>query len=65
DDSHAMAPQAVISGAEKVVVTARLTRSGNINAQAGDWQGSTDSPIEVSEDQGSPVVLVIDQQLID
>jgi len=65
DDSHAMAPQAVISGAEKVVVTARLTRSGNINAQAGDWQGSTDSPIEVSEDQGAPVVLVIDQQLID
>lgn len=64
DDSHAMAPQAVISGVEEVVVTARLTRSGNINAQQGDWQGSTDSPVAVSEDQGSPIALVIDQQLI-
>ncbi|MGO1748756.1 MAG: c-type cytochrome biogenesis protein CcmI [Marinobacter sp.] len=65
DDSHAMAPQAVISGVEKVVVTARLTRSGNINAQSGDWQGSTDSPIAVSEDQDAPAALVIDKQLID
>ncbi|MBK1850136.1 MULTISPECIES: c-type cytochrome biogenesis protein CcmI [unclassified Marinobacter] len=63
NDSHAMAPQAVISGAEQVVVTARVTLSGNINAQPGDWQGSTDLPISVSEDQGSPVELVIDQQL--
>tara|TARA_R110002111_G_scaffold79365_3_gene125670 strand:- start:2642 stop:3931 length:1290 start_codon:yes stop_codon:yes gene_type:complete len=64
DDRHAMAPQAVISGVEKVVVTARLTRSGNINAQPGDWQGNTDSPVAVSEVPGSPVALVIDQQLI-
>lgn len=64
DDSHSMAPQAVISGAEKVVVTARLTRSGSINAQSGDWQGRTDSPVAVTEDQGSPIALVIDQQLI-
>lgn len=65
DDSKAMAPQAVISGVEEVVVTARLTRSGNISAQPGDWQGSTDSPLAVSEDSGGPVELVIDQQLID
>ncbi|MGO1501920.1 MAG: c-type cytochrome biogenesis protein CcmI [Marinobacter sp.] len=65
DDSHAMAPQAVISGVEEVVVTARLTRSGSIKAQPGDWQGSTDSPIAVSEDQDAPVELVIDKQLID
>jgi len=64
DDSHAMAPQAVISGVDEVVVTARLTRSGNINAQPGDWQGTTDSPVAVSEDQGEPIALVIDQQLI-
>ncbi|SHK39380.1 cytochrome c-type biogenesis protein CcmH [Marinobacter antarcticus] len=64
DDSHSMAPQAVISGAEEVVVTARLTRSGNINAQSGDWQGRTDSPVAVTEDQGAPIALVIDQQLI-
>ncbi|MDN6318753.1 MAG: c-type cytochrome biogenesis protein CcmI [Marinobacter sp.] len=65
DDSHAMAPQAVISGVEKVVVTARLTRSGNISAQSGDWQGSTDSPVAVSENQDAPVELVIDKQLIE
>ncbi len=65
DDRHAMSPQAVISSAEEVVVTARLTRSGNINAQPGDWQGSTDSPVTVSEEQGSPVVVVIDKQLTD
>ncbi|MGO1659024.1 MAG: c-type cytochrome biogenesis protein CcmI [Marinobacter sp.] len=65
DDSRAMAPQAVISGVDKVLVTARLTRSGNISAQPGDWQGSTDSPLAVSEDQDEPVELVIDQQLID
>jgi len=65
DDSRAMAPQSVISGVKEVVVTARLTRSGNISAQPGDWQGSTDSPVAVTEDQGSPIELVIDQQLID
>ena len=64
DDSHAMTPQTVISGAEEVVVTARLTRSGNISAQSGDWQGSS-SPVAVTEDQGSPVALVIDKQLVD
>jgi cytochrome c-type biogenesis protein CcmH len=64
DDSRSMAPQAVISGADEVVVTARLTRSGNINAQSGDWQGRTDAPVAVTEDQGSPIALVIDQQLI-
>lgn len=65
NDSHAMAPQAVISGAEAVVVTARLTPSGNINAQPGDWQGQTNAPVEVSEDTDPVVELVIDQQLVD
>ncbi|WP_417513890.1 c-type cytochrome biogenesis protein CcmI [Marinobacter sp.] len=64
DDRHAMAPQSVISGVEEVVVTARLTRSGDINAQPGDWQGTTDSPVAVSGAPGSPIELVIDQQLI-
>lgn len=63
DNRHAMSPQAVISSADKVIVTARLTRSGNINAQPGDWQGSTDTPVAVSEEAGEPVTVVIDQQL--
>ena len=65
DDRYAMSPQATISSVDEVVVTARLSRSGNVGAQAGDWQGSTDAPISVNESQDEPVAVVIDQQLID
>ncbi|MEC7376613.1 MAG: c-type cytochrome biogenesis protein CcmI [Pseudomonadota bacterium] len=65
DDRYAMSPQASISGVREVMLTARLSRSGNVAAQAGDWQGSTDSPVPVADQQDSPVELVIDQQLID
>jgi cytochrome c-type biogenesis protein CcmH len=60
-----MSPQATISSVDEVVVTARLSRSGSVNAQAGDWQGSTDAPVAVNESQEAPVAVVIDQQLID
>jgi len=65
DDRYAMSPQATISSVDQVVVTARLSRSGSVNAQAGDWQGSTDTPVAVNESQDAPVAVVIDQQLID
>ncbi len=65
DDRYAMSPQATISSVDEVVVTARLSRSGSVSAQAGDWQGSTDLPIAVNEGQDAPVAVVIDQQLID
>ncbi|WP_273426731.1 c-type cytochrome biogenesis protein CcmI [Marinobacter sp.] len=63
DDSKSMSPEAKISSAEAVMVTARLSRSGNAIAQPGDWQGSLEVPAEVSDDAGEPVELVIDQQL--
>jgi cytochrome c-type biogenesis protein CcmH len=63
DDSKSMSPQAKISNAEKVRVTARLSRSGSAVAQAGDWQGSLDTPLTVSREPGEPVSLVIDKQL--
>jgi cytochrome c-type biogenesis protein CcmH len=63
DDSKSMSPQAKISTAGKVRVTARLSRSGSAVAQAGDWQGSLDTPLEVTSDPGEPVSLVIDTQL--
>ncbi|WP_298447978.1 c-type cytochrome biogenesis protein CcmI [uncultured Marinobacter sp.] len=63
DDRYAMTPEAVISGVEEVAVTARLTRSGSISAQAGDWQGGTDAPITVTKEQGAPVAIVINKQL--
>jgi cytochrome c-type biogenesis protein CcmH len=63
DDSYSMSPQAKISNAEQVMVTARLSRSGSVSAQPGDWQGSTDEPVAVGERQDQPVDIVIDQKL--
>lgn len=63
DDSKSMSPEAKISSADAVMVTARLSRSGNAIAQPGDWQGSLEVPAEVSAEAGEPVELVIDQQL--
>ncbi|HTN35263.1 MAG TPA: c-type cytochrome biogenesis protein CcmI [Marinobacter sp.] len=63
DDSKSMSPQAKISNAGKVIVTARLSRSGSAVAQAGDWQGSLDTPLTVSSEPGEPVSLIIDKQL--
>ncbi|WP_417566097.1 c-type cytochrome biogenesis protein CcmI [Marinobacter sp.] len=63
DDSYSMSPQARISGAEEVVITARLSRSGSVSAQPGDWQGSSESPVAVGDAGKEPVSVVIDQQL--
>ncbi|QSP94367.1 c-type cytochrome biogenesis protein CcmI [Marinobacter salinisoli] len=63
DDSSAMSPEATISSAERVMVVARLSRSGSAMPQAGDWQGRLDAPVEVVDGDSQPVELVIDQQL--
>lgn len=42
DDSMAMSPAAKISGAEKVVVGARVTKSGQAMPQPGDLEGLSD-----------------------
>lgn len=63
DDSYSMSPQARISGAEEVVITARLSRSGSVSAQPGDWQGSSETPVAVGDAEKEPVSIVIDQQL--
>jgi cytochrome c-type biogenesis protein CcmH len=46
DDSKSMSPQARLSGAAQVVISARISKSGNAIAQPGDLQG-----------QSAPVVL--------
>lgn len=63
DDGNSMSPRAKISSADQVLVTARLSRSGSVSAQSGDWQGSVDEPVVVSGDDSEPVGLIIDQQL--
>jgi cytochrome c-type biogenesis protein CcmH len=39
DDSSAMMPGTKLSGADKVMVVARISRSGNASAQSGDLEG--------------------------
>jgi len=41
NDSQAMAPQMKLSGFPKVIVTARISRSGNAAPQSGDLQGAS------------------------
>jgi len=54
-----------VSAVSEVMVAARVSRSGNAMPQAGDWQGSLESPIAVSNTEQPPTTLIIDQQLTD
>ncbi|MFW5825382.1 MAG: c-type cytochrome biogenesis protein CcmI [Marinobacter sp.] len=63
DDRLAMAPESKISGADEVVLAARITPSGSATPQPGDFQGLREEPVPVNSDDGEPVVLTIDQQL--
>jgi cytochrome c-type biogenesis protein CcmH len=63
DDRYAMRPSAKVSSVSEVIVAARVSRSGNAMAQAGDWQGALKSPVAVSSKEQPLTTLVIDQQL--
>lgn len=63
DDRLAMAPESRISGAQEVILAARLSASGTATPQPGDYQGVLEEPVPVSSETGDPVVLTIDQQL--
>lgn len=65
DDRYAMRPSVKVSTASEVMVAARVSRSGNAMPEAGDWQGSLETPIAVSDEEQAPTTLVIDQQLTD
>jgi len=41
DDSMAMAPAMTVSAHPRIVVTARVSRSGNARPEAGDLQGAS------------------------
>lgn len=63
DDRLAMAPQSKISGADEVVIAARISPSGAATPQPGDYQGLREEPVPVAEADRDPVVLTIDEQL--
>lgn len=63
DDRLAMAPQFRISGADEVVVAARISPSGAAKPQPGDYQGIREEPVPVVSGDSDPVVLTIDQRL--
>jgi cytochrome c-type biogenesis protein CcmH len=55
DDSMAMAPGMRLSGFPRVVVTARISRSGNATPQPGDLQGASAT---VANDASSVTVVI-------
>lgn len=55
DDSMAMAPGAELSSFPRIVVTARVSRSGQAKPQAGDLQGAS-TPVP-SDASGVEVVI--------
>lgn len=60
DDSQAMTPQARLSNADEVMITARVSRSGEAMPQSGDLEGRSE-PVAVSN--GDAVEVVIDRRL--
>lgn len=63
DDRYAMSPNATISAEQDVVIIARLSKSGSVNPQPGDWQGRVEAQVMATGVQGPPVELVINQEL--
>ena len=59
DDSQAMSPEMKLSSVQRVVVGARISRSGNAMPQPGDLQGLT-APVDVGS---SAVRIDIDQEI--
>jgi cytochrome c-type biogenesis protein CcmH len=58
-DNDAMSPQATLSAAKRVVVTARISKSGDARAQVGDLEG-TSQAVPVGNKQ---VSILIDKTL--
>lgn len=60
DDSMSMVPSLKLSDREQVVVTARVSMSGDVRARSGDLQGSSpvavgnESPVEISINEPVP-----------
>jgi cytochrome c-type biogenesis protein CcmH len=56
DDSSGINPEHKLSAASQVVITARVSRSGEATPQSGDLEGST-APIKLPLDQTVVVAI--------
>jgi cytochrome c-type biogenesis protein CcmH len=58
DDSHAMMPEMKLSMFGKIIVGARVSKSGIANAAAGDFQGTS---AVLSQPVNAPIKITIDE----
>ncbi|MCH8496877.1 MAG: c-type cytochrome biogenesis protein CcmI [Marinobacter sp.] len=63
DDSMSMVDGVRLSDADEVLLVARLSRSGTAQLQPGDWQGVTESPLDLQGYDGSPIRILINEQI--
>lgn len=63
DDRYAMSPESAISAQQDVVVVARLSRTGSVMPQPGDWEGRVETAVLPPAEAGAPIELVINQEL--
>ena len=58
DDSHAMMPEMKLSMFGKIIVGARVSKTGVANAAAGDFQGTS---LVLSQPVNAPIKIMIDE----
>jgi len=58
---NAMMPQFTLATLTDVVITARLSKDGNVAVSEGEWQGSVNSAVVTNE--LSPISVIIDKEL--
>lgn len=63
DDRFTMNPAVKISDANEVVVTARLSLSGNAIPQPGDLQGRAEDVLPVNDGDQEPAIIVINSRI--
>jgi cytochrome c-type biogenesis protein CcmH len=61
DDSQAMMPALKLSNFHQIIVSARISKAGEVTAQAGDLQGASEPLTLDGGSQTQAVALVIDR----
>ena len=54
---NAMMPQFTLATLSEVVITARLSKDGNVAVSEGEWQGSTEATVVANELSSLSVII--------